>query len=202
MLISPLTAIKEGWITGIKHDDQIQPNAIDFTVDKIFTFATEEYHYLRTEPGVLGNVTIPTVEVRIVEPNFSIREDASGSEIIAEKEMTKWSPLALDDQGMWQLSRGNCYDALSDVYLNLPEGIACLPVIQRSTFNRNGVTISSGLYDAGFCGHAGFLIHNQYRACQIGPGTRIGQIAFVESQSVGLYSGGYNHEEGTDAKQH
>lgn len=36
MIISPTTAIKNGWVSGINNlEDQIQPNAIDITIDKV-----------------------------------------------------------------------------------------------------------------------------------------------------------------------
>lgn len=36
MFINPKIAVEQGWITGIKHpDQQIQPNAIDFTLDAL-----------------------------------------------------------------------------------------------------------------------------------------------------------------------
>ena len=41
MFINPKTAISEGWITGIVDPEkQIQPNAIDFAVDQVFSVAT------------------------------------------------------------------------------------------------------------------------------------------------------------------
>ena len=36
MFVNPKKAIEKGWITGIKDEKQIQPNAIDITADKMF----------------------------------------------------------------------------------------------------------------------------------------------------------------------
>lgn len=98
-------------------------------------------------------------------------------------------------EGNFLLTQG-CYDAMSDFYVNVPEGVAaCL--VTRSTFNRNGVFIQSGLYDSGFKGNCGFVIYNMGGNTKITPRTRIGQLIFVKSEDSGvMYAGGYNTEGG------
>ena len=98
----------------------------------------------------------------------------------------------------WKIGAGDSLDGLSDVYCDLPEGVAAMLWI-RSTLARNRIVLTSGLYDSGFRGHVGFLLHNLSRtAAFIGEGTRVGQLILVQSDSAGLYEGGYNHEQGTD----
>ncbi len=98
-------------------------------------------------------------------------------------------------EGNFVLAQG-CYDAMSDFYVNVPEGVAA-HLITRSTFNRNGVFIQSGLYDSGFKGNCGFVIYNIGGSTVITPGTRIGQLIFTTSEDSGkLYAGGYNTEAG------
>lgn len=42
MFINPKYAIEQGWVKGIKDaDKQVQPNAIDFTLDKLFVLSTD-----------------------------------------------------------------------------------------------------------------------------------------------------------------
>ena len=171
MFIDPRVAIENGWVSGIANPDkQIQPNAIDFTLDRLFsingnaTFAIDE-----EEKTMRGGVEIPCVHDRRTSKRI------------------------------WHISDDAVYDGLSEVFVDLPEGVVCLPVMGRSTFTRNGIFIMSGLYDSGFRGHVGFVIHNRSGKARIGVGTRIGQIAFVESAKAGLYAGGYNHGEGTEA---
>ena len=37
MIINPQTAIDNGWVSGIRNPEvQVQPNAIDYTLDKAF----------------------------------------------------------------------------------------------------------------------------------------------------------------------
>ena len=168
MFIDPKVAIENGWVTGITNPDkQIQPNAIDFTLDRLFDINGDN--------------------------DFVI--DETGKKMRGGKEIVPVEMPRLSDRFWWKLDTG-IFDGLSNVFVDLPEGVACLPVIGRSTFNRNGIFITSGLYDSGYKGHIGFAIHNWLGRAQIGIGTRIGQLAFVKSEEAGLYKGGWNHGEG------
>ena len=164
MFINPQTAIKNGWITGIKNPEkQIQPNAIDFTLDKVFIINDEE--------------------------SFGISED--------EKVMKGSTPCP-PQSGGWMIQERGMIDCLSDMYCDLPKGVAAMLVI-RSSLARNGLLLVSGLYDSGFKGHIGFLLHNcSNSTAHFATGTRVGQIIFVHSTSSHLYAGDYNHESGTD----
>ena len=103
---------------------------------------------------------------------------------------------AYPDLHFFCLDAPKSYDGTSNIYLNLPENVAAQTII-RSTFNRNGIFLTSGLYDSGYKGHIGFALHNVAGYTKIEQGTRIGQIIFVRSESAGIYAGGYNHTEGT-----
>ena len=97
----------------------------------------------------------------------------------------------------WSISSHSVYDGMSDIYVELPEGVAAMLII-RSTFNRNGLFLTSGLYDSGYKGHLGFALHNRADAqARVAPGTRVGQVIFVSSDSAGMYAGGWNHDQGT-----
>lgn len=166
MFINPKTAIEKGWIKGNISEKQIQPNAIDFTLDRLFHIDTRKEFYISEESKLMR----PTVPQQTTSCN--------GYEDVF---------LLLD---------GVIYDGMSDLYVELPEGVAASLII-RSTFNRNGLFITSGLYDSGFKGHIGFTIHNRAGLAYIAPGTRIGQIIFVEASSAGVYAGGWNHTQGS-----
>ena len=167
MFINPNTAVENGWITGIeKPEKQIQPNAIDFTLDKVYNI--NHQMFVISEEGKKmrgGSVLQPVID------------RASGIDF-------------------WTLHAGQVYDGMSNIAVDLPEGVAAMLII-RSTFNRNGIFLTSGLYDSGFKGHIGFAIHNRSDIAKVGVGTRIGQIKFVASDSAGMYAGGYNHETGS-----
>ena len=167
MFIKPTVAIDNGWIKGDFTDDNVQPNAIDFTLDKLFTI--NEINIFRIDEDNKemrgGNIVTPELDARL------------GKEY-------------------WRLNAKTSYDGMSDFYVEVPEGVAALLIV-RSTFNRNGIFITSGLYDSGFKGHCGFAIHNNSGTAYIAPNTRIGQIIFVDSESAKMYDGGWNHEDGS-----
>jgi deoxycytidine triphosphate deaminase len=171
MFINPEHAIKNNWISYPPNivDDPlytrsefmtnkcIQPNAIDFTLDRVFEIDT-------------------TV--------FVLSEDS--------KTMRERREVQCENDELWELSSNQTYDCLSDMYVNLPENVSCM-LIPRSTLNRNGVFLTSGLYDSGYSGYIGFALHVRQGNAFIAPGTRVGQIIFISSDNSGLYTGGYNH---------
>ena len=172
MFINPQIAINRGWITGIVNPEkQVQPNAIDFTIDKVFSIATANAFVISEHGKVM----------RGGAPYAPVEDRASGLEF-------------------WNFKAGTMWDCLSDIYVNVPDGVACM-LVARSTFTRNGLFLTSGLYDSGFAGHIGYVLHNRAGLAKVGVGTRVGQIIFVESQNASSYAGGYNHEAGTLAHQ-
>ena len=162
MFISPKVAIEQGWITGIRNEKlQVQPNAIDFTLDVIQTIDPEGVAYIGEDTKVMRKC------------------------------------VALDPvDGKWNLAGQRVYDAMSDMYVKVPKGVAAF-LVPRSTFARNGVILASGLYDTGYEGHIGFTIYTHGGAIDVQKGVRYGQIVFVASDSVGEYAGGWNHARGT-----
>lgn len=175
MFINPKTAIENGWIKGITDTaKQVQPNAIDFTLDEVWTINPNLCAISESGKQMRGGGKIEPVPARNGTGTF------------------------------WHLEPG-VYDCLSDMYVEVPEGVAAQLVI-RSTFARNGMFLMSGLYDSGFKGRIGFALHVPLTRSSsagfdtiIGIGTRVGQIIFIEAKSAGLYSGGYNHAAGTIA---
>lgn len=182
MFINPKFAIEQGWVTGIEDEkEQVQPNAIDFTLDELYSIDQHSGRY------------------------FTLLQDNSKYMIGGEKQSPyvapyrarKCMPEFSYDAQLWQLDGNTSYDGLSKMYVKLPKGIAAMTII-RSTLNRNGLFLTSGLYDSGYEGHIGFALHNQMsNPAFLEPGVRVGQVIFVSSDSSDLYEGGYNHEVGT-----
>jgi deoxycytidine triphosphate deaminase len=167
MFINPKQAIAEGWITGLKDEAmQVQPNAIDFTLDHLFDISDNAFFLSEQEKQMRGGA--------------------------------KQSTVTYNDTEVFKLFPHESYDGLSSIHVKLPEGVAAELII-RSTLNRNGMFLTSGLYDSGFEGHIGFVIHNRSSGpAYLEKGVRVGQIKFIASDSAGVYAGGYNHAEGTD----
>lgn len=178
MFINPKHAIQEGWVRGIKDAElQVQPNAIDFTLDRLFEINYNNTFIISTDP----------------QTKKELKQMRGGAEIFS-------APDRLTDiqffESNWNIPK--TFDALSDVYVDLPEGVAALTIV-RSTFNRNGIFLTSGLYDSGYKGHIGFALHSMAGHFKIEKGTRVGQVIFVSSENAKLYTGAYNHELGTNA---
>lgn len=167
-IINPKVALEKGWISGVKDPaKQVQPNAIDFTLDRAFKI----------------NDYIP----------FTITEEQKTMK--GSTELTPWD--FKDGLVGWRIEDNEMLDGLSSVYCDLPEGI-CAQLVIRSSLARNGLLLTSGLYDSGFKGHVGFVIHNRSSLyCILGEGVRVGQIFLFQADSAGMYAGGYNHDKGT-----
>jgi deoxycytidine triphosphate deaminase len=173
MIISPQKAIENGWVKGIYNPElQVQPNAIDFTLDRAYT---------------------------VTDTAFSLALDSSGREQKQMRGGEELSPEKLSwvDYSTWTIPKRDMIDCLSDMYVEVPNDVAVM-LVPRSTLTRNGLILASGLYDTGFQGHIGFLLHNLSSVdAYIGPGVRVGQCMFVAADSVGQYAGGWNHDQGT-----
>ena len=82
------------------------------------------------------------------------------------------------------------------MYVEVPEGYVGW-LHTRSTLNRNGLLVHSGLYDSGFKGPVCGMLYNLGGWSEIEPGTCFAQFIIAPSNSEGIYAGGYNQEEGT-----
>lgn len=167
MIINPIQAITEGWITCPDCTNDIRdwedrkllsPNAIDFTLDTLYDIENTDFHL---------------------------------SETFKRHRITQQQVLG-DDQP-FVINANSIVDFASSMYVSLPAGV-CAWLIVRSTLNRNGLFITSGLYDQGFTGHVAGILHNRSGGkAYIDRGTRIGQIVFASADNSGvMYAGGYN----------
>lgn len=73
-------------------------------------------------------------------------------------------------------------------------------VITRSTLNRNGVFLTSGLYDSGYSGVMAAVMHINCGILRIKPGTRIGQYLCFKAEALHAYDGSYGANSEHDKK--
>ena len=73
-------------------------------------------------------------------------------------------------------------------------------VITRSTLNRNGVFLTSGLYDTGYEGVMAGVMHVSIGPMKIKPGTRVGQYLSWKAEALSSYDGDYGHGKQHDEK--
>lgn len=153
-------------LTNVKEDD-IQPNAVDLRVDKIF-------------------------RMDISKP-FTIGEE-NGKEVKQHRGSIEIHPV---DDGYWWLTPGS-YEIVMENIINVGADEAGW-VITRSTLNRNGLFITSGLYDSGYNGVMAGALHVTAPA-RIKKGTRVGQFLLFKSQALKKYDGDYGIGKDHDKK--
>lgn len=94
-----------------------------------------------------------------------------------------------DTMEYWNLPEGH-YEVVMQNIINVGEAEAGW-VITRSTLNRNGVFITSGLYDTGYNGVMAGMMHVTCGAFRVKRGTRVGQYISFDAESLAKYSGSY-----------
>jgi len=149
-------------LTNVEQSD-IQPNAVDLRVDKIFKVSTKE---------------------------FIISEDS--------KEHRGSEEIEPDMDGWFYLEPGH-YEVIMQNKINVGNNEAGW-VITRSTLNRNGLFLTSGLYDTGYQGVMAGMVHVNIGPARIKKGTRIGQYLNFEAESIKVYDGSYGEGKEHDKK--
>ena len=92
-------------------------------------------------------------------------------------------------ENKYVLKAGEVYKVETAYEINIPNNMMAIIFI-RSSLNRNGVQLGSGLWDSGFKGNVGFTLYphvntNLYLPC------RVAQIVFFEASGAYLYNGQY-----------
>jgi len=106
--------------------------------------------------------------------------------------------LQPDTQGYYNLAEGH-YEVIMENMIEVGEGEAGW-VITRSTLNRNGVFLTSGLYDTGYDGVMAGVMHVSCGPARIARGTRIGQYLSFNAEALHKYDGDYGHGKDHDQK--
>ena len=106
--------------------------------------------------------------------------------------------INVDENGMFCLEPG-VYEIIMENLVTIPEGYAGW-VITRSTLNRNGLHITSGLYDSGYSGVMAGLLHVAHGPAAIQRGSRVGQFLMFEAETLSMYDGDYGIGKSHDAK--
>lgn len=140
-------------LTEVK-DVDVQPNAVDLRIDKIFRLRDDKVFHISEEGKEhRGSLAVPP------------------------------------EDDWWYLIPGT-YEIVMQNIITVGEGEAGW-VITRSTLNRNGVFITSGLYDSGYHGVMAGALHVTGGPMRIKRGTRVGQFLLFKSETLKLYDGDY-----------
>lgn len=103
-----------------------------------------------------------------------------------------------DDGGYFFLEPGS-YEVVMENIIRVGESEAGW-VITRSTLNRNGCFLTSGLYDSGYHGAMAGVLHICIGPARIKKGTRIGQYLSFDAEALSMYDGDYGINKEHDKK--
>lgn len=126
---------------------------------------------------------------KIIESTFVISNE--------EKEHRGSSQIKPVD-GWFYLPVG-AYEVVMENEIHVGENEAGF-VITRSSLNRNGVFLTSGLYDSGYHGVMAACLHVTTGPLTIRQGTRIGQYLCFDAEALHKYNGSYGKNSEHDAK--
>ena len=129
---------------------------------------------------------------------FPIRKDVFEISNDHKKHRGTEQELQPDSDGYYTLQPGD-YEVVMENIINVGEGEAGW-VITRSTLNRNGLFITSGLYDTGYHGVMAGVLHVGVGPARIKQGTRIGQYLSFNAESLSSYDGDYGVGKAHDSK--
>lgn len=108
------------------------------------------------------------------------------------------SEVIPNEHGYFYLEPGH-YEVVMENIINVGEGEAGW-VITRSTLNRNGLFLTSGLYDTGYHGVMAGVLHVTVGPARIKQGTRIGQYLSFSAEALHSYEGSYGLKSEHDKK--
>ena len=107
-------------------------------------------------------------------------------------------PMEVDINGYYHLIKGS-YEVIMENEIHVGSNEAGF-VITRSTLNRNGVFITSGLYDSGYKGVMAGVMHVNCGLFRVKRGTRVGQYLNWKSEALSSYDGSYGSGKEHDKK--
>lgn len=136
-------------------------------------------------------VDLRVAKILLIEPNtFEIDETKKVHRGSAE--------LITDEDDYYHLQPGH-YEVVMENNIKVGYNEAGW-VITRSTLNRNGVFLTSGLYDTGYEGVMAACMHVSVGPMKIKKGTRIGQYLCFDAQALSSYDGDYGSGKAHDKK--
>jgi len=150
--------------------------------------------------------TLTNVEQKDIQPNaVDLRVSkffrvSTKDFVISEDQKTHRGSKEIepDIDGWFYLQPGH-YEVIMENTIHVGDNEAGW-VITRSTLNRNGLFLTSGLYDTGYNGVMAGMIHVTIGAARIKKGTRIGQYLNFEAESIKVYDGSYGTGKEHDKK--
>ena len=135
-----------------------------------------------------GDVQPNAVDLRL-DKIFKIKTDLFEISNEHKKHRGTEYEMKVDPEGYFNPEPGH-YEVVMENIINVGEGEAGW-VITRSTLNRNGLFLTSGLYDSGYHGVMAGVLHVTIGHARIKRGTRIGQYLSFNAEALHKYNGDY-----------
>jgi deoxycytidine triphosphate deaminase len=143
--------------------------------------------------STLSNVLTEDVQPNAVDLRlgqvFKIKEDLFEISNEHKKHRGTDYEVKVDPEGYFNLMPGH-YEVVMENIIHVGNDEAGW-VITRSTLNRNGLFLTSGLYDSGYHGVMAGVLHVTIGGARIKKGTRIGQYLSFEAEALSSYDGDY-----------
>ena len=142
---------------------------------------------------IIKNKIILNFCEKAIQPNSidlrikNIAEIQDGGYLLKDKKLIKSKKMP--QKTIWKLKKGKAYDIEFEEYVKIPKNIAAF-ITHRSTLNRMGAFIMSGIYDSGFENYVGAILRTNTNI-KVGKGVRIATIFFVKADSCYNYQGQY-----------
>lgn len=169
--VSPMEAIELGLITfpsyipKDEYDQYIQQNGIDISCDRIDELDKDNFILLKNKVQKHRDRRSLPVEQFVVDG----RDEPVNA---------------------FELMPSISYAFSSDFEINVKEGYVALLIV-RSSLNRNAVLVTSGVWDTGFNGTVGGMVHNHGGITHIEVGARVAQVVFFRAEAAKHYNGSY-----------
>ena len=147
--------------------------------------------------GPESKTTLTNIQEGDVQPNAvdlrlsKVFQIKTARFVLSEEEKThRGSVEILPDRHGWFYLQPGSYEVVMENVITVGDGEAGW-VITRSTLNRNGVFLTSGLYDSGYHGVMAGVMHINVGPIRIRQGTRIGQYLNFNAEALHKYEGSY-----------
>ncbi len=126
------------------------------------------------EQGIISNIANQSEQLQQVGIDLTIKEDVI-------------------------LYNGECKNVEFNEKFDMKDCFAIFNV--RSSFSRQGVFVSTGIYDPGFKGTGGCTIYNMAAGrIELKKGERIGQMICFKADAASSYDGHYNKSNSIDSQ--
>lgn len=135
-----------------------------------------------------GDVQQVATDIRL-DKIFKIGSDVFEIDANNNKKHRGSTPVEPDADGFYYLEPG-AYEGTSLNQIEVGPDEAGFLII-RSTFNRNGVYLTTGCYDPGYKGGCNFALHVTSGPIRVQKGTRIAQMLIWKAKATSQYNGSY-----------